>query len=470
MNYSININQKAAVDNKWDVDIIDLSMLDVFRIYAPKKKCEKIFDEAGVWYWVSYGIIVKALPLSGLKTKDAVYRRMKKLEAAGLIVFNPKNQLLGRSYFQFGDAYDLYTAESDAKSDEDDQDVLPTDQKPEGVRMKPRTPTDETPNPYGSKTEPPTDQKPDYYNTNNHCTNDCTNDCTKGEKMQHSNSQIATTQPTSATSLQQSWQADTNSIPNSLLSKWAELTDDEQSRAALCYHLSKGAWQTIKASSLTDCFALRSPSVGAVAHYVGERDAVQMVAEIIANAAALVNVGKNIQAPQIYPTAALIVSMPEFRLFSVADFRLAINRGVTGQYGKLYDSFDITTICAWLNQYWSERMDFAENAATMAMVEQTQNDKFMPDWFSEYLRESKAKQIRIENERREIQARADEFVKAWEDEIFETELVEGFPVRSYRPGGVERVLKRAIFGHVSFRNAANARQLYCQLEADGFRW
>jgi len=248
-----------------------------------------------------------------------------------------------------------------------------------------------------------------------------------------------------------------------MVSKWSELSEEDQNRAAVCYHLSKGAWQTLKAATVKECFTLRSPSVGAVAHYVGEGDAAQMVAEIIATAMSLINVGKNIQAHQIYPTAALIVSMPEFRLFSVADFRLAINRGVTGQYGKLYDSFDVTTLCGWLNQYWSERMDIAEGMATVATVEQTKADKFMPEWFSDYLRESKAKQIRIENERREIETKADEYRKVWEDEIFETELVEGFPIRNYKDGGVERVMKRAIFEYVAFGDAGKTNRLYAQL-------
>lgn len=273
----------------------------------------------------------------------------------------------------------------------------------------------------------------------------------------------------------------------------------------MCYHLAVGAWKELLPGTIQECFLLRAPSIGAVGHYVGESEAVQMVVEIIATAMALINVGKGIRKEQIYPTAALIVSMPEFRLFSVADFRLAINRGVTGAYGKMYDSFDVATISNWLREYWSERMEVAESAATIQHTQDGGRPTEMPQWFSDYLRESKARQIRVEAERRELETRADEYRKAWEDEIFETVMVsqwtksvrvqvqelndktgetkavwktaemlcnesdpeasvlDSVPIRNYKDGGVERLMKRAIFEYVAFCDAGKTNRLYAQL-------
>lgn len=62
-----------------------------------------------------------------------------------------------------------------------------------------------------------------------------------------------------------------------------------------------------------------------------------------------------------------------------------------------------------------------------------------------------------------IEAEADVFIKAWEDQVFETTLCDGSPMRTYKPGGVERSMKRAIFEYVAFGDTGKTNRMYSQL-------
>lgn len=161
MKYTLQVNQAAAfsIGIQDKVDLIDLCLFDAFKSFANSARCEKMIDEGGIWFWVAYGLIIDDIPLSGIKTKDAIYRRMMKLKDAGLIVFHPNNQKMTKTFFRWGANYDAM--------DRKDVQILPTDEKPkvsQDLRMKNRRGADEKP-------KVPTDEKPYYYTTNNNTTN-----------------------------------------------------------------------------------------------------------------------------------------------------------------------------------------------------------------------------------------------------------------------------------------------------------
>lgn len=109
MKYSININQAAAgaLNLLGVIDITDLAIFDTFKDFANSNRCEKMVDSGGkIWFWVSYDLIKKELPFARIDSKQAVYLRMKRLEKAGIIIFNPENQVLGKSFFCWGENYD----------------------------------------------------------------------------------------------------------------------------------------------------------------------------------------------------------------------------------------------------------------------------------------------------------------------------------------------------------------------------
>lgn len=176
MKYTIEVNQfgadKASLRGK--VDIIDLAIFSAFKDFANGTKCEKKMTPDGrVWFWISYGLIIEELPYCNIKSKDGIYRRMKNLQAAGVIDFHPDNQKENKTFFAWGQAYDLLIS-----------DTTP----PVDPRIKNRRGTDEKPEGYGLKTGGGTDEKPD-----NHYTID--NDTNHNTKEGGKNAQNALTPP-----------------------------------------------------------------------------------------------------------------------------------------------------------------------------------------------------------------------------------------------------------------------------------
>jgi hypothetical protein len=159
MKYTIEVNQfgadKASLRGK--VDIIDLAIFSAFKDFANGTKCEKKMTPDGrVWFWISYSLIIDELPYCNIKSKDGIYRRMKNLQAAGVIDFHPDNQKENKTFFAWGQAYDLLIS-----------DTTP----PVDLRMKNRRGTDEKPEGYGLKTGGGTDEKPDNHYTIDNYTN-----------------------------------------------------------------------------------------------------------------------------------------------------------------------------------------------------------------------------------------------------------------------------------------------------------
>lgn len=105
MQYTLSINQFACVRGGFDLDLADLAIFDFVSRYAHLREVSKIVEGSKVYYWISYQKIIDEMPILGLKTKDAVYRRMKKLIAEGILEEYPRNREVGKSYFAFGERH-----------------------------------------------------------------------------------------------------------------------------------------------------------------------------------------------------------------------------------------------------------------------------------------------------------------------------------------------------------------------------
>ena len=104
MKWSININQRAAIEMKLEVDIIDLAIFDMLKDYTPSPACKKMQENGQQYFRVPYKKVLEELPLLPVKT-DALYRRFKKLESAGLIQMHPDNAKLSMVWFMWGRNY-----------------------------------------------------------------------------------------------------------------------------------------------------------------------------------------------------------------------------------------------------------------------------------------------------------------------------------------------------------------------------
>ena len=188
-------------------------------------------------------------------------------------------------------------------------------------------------------------------------------------------------------------------VPEAIREGWKDIKPAifNKERGVLCYAITTGAWQNIYPQTIPEALAMQAPSLGAVLLYTGHENTVQLLAEMITTASLLVNAGKNIRAEQIYPTAMLLVNNPEYRLFTVADLRLALNRGVMGKYGQVFDRFDISVLSSWLNAYWEERLEEAErlseisHSQTKAAPKPDADTPKAPEWFSKFVQEFTAR-------------------------------------------------------------------------------
>lgn len=117
--YNININQKVVIDNKWDLDLIDLCIFEAIKqIYSHALSEDKtrtstfmipIKDELGNWAFISESYISKNIPLLPLNSSDAIYKRISKLESCGLIDRHPKNKVNRTKLIRLGKNAKLFT-------------------------------------------------------------------------------------------------------------------------------------------------------------------------------------------------------------------------------------------------------------------------------------------------------------------------------------------------------------------------
>ena len=89
MKYTILINQKAAVDSKFKLDLIDLAIFDFIKDFTNTDFCTKIKTEDGIYFWISHAIIMREMPLLNIKTAPGIIKRLDKLVKCKLIDKHP---------------------------------------------------------------------------------------------------------------------------------------------------------------------------------------------------------------------------------------------------------------------------------------------------------------------------------------------------------------------------------------------
>ena len=100
-NYNTLINNKAVIDNCWELDIIDVAIFETIKGIILHMESElnrkslklmaPIPSPEGNWYFISELLILKNCPLIPIASWNPVYRRITKLVECGLIERNPSN-------------------------------------------------------------------------------------------------------------------------------------------------------------------------------------------------------------------------------------------------------------------------------------------------------------------------------------------------------------------------------------------
>ena len=105
--YNITINQKAVIDNGWDLNLYHIAILEVISDFINCNAFISISDGQGTWHWCKISKILESLPILDIKErrcKDLI----NKLCELGLLEINPNNQTLGRHYIRLGKEYLKY--------------------------------------------------------------------------------------------------------------------------------------------------------------------------------------------------------------------------------------------------------------------------------------------------------------------------------------------------------------------------
>ena len=107
MKYNININQKAVIDNGWDLKIEHLVILDSVVAMIDSHKFKTKVDGDNLWYWIKVSKILEELPL--LQIKERRLRTLiSELCDCNLLEKNPDNKKMRTHYIKLGSNYSKY--------------------------------------------------------------------------------------------------------------------------------------------------------------------------------------------------------------------------------------------------------------------------------------------------------------------------------------------------------------------------
>jgi hypothetical protein len=101
----IIINQAAAIKNNLDLDLIDLAIFDFIKDFSNHPKCVKINTPEGVYFWISHKLIMKAMPLLGIKSDQGIRRRVDNLINAGVLKKHPDCEKYRQTLYTFGENF-----------------------------------------------------------------------------------------------------------------------------------------------------------------------------------------------------------------------------------------------------------------------------------------------------------------------------------------------------------------------------
>ena len=116
MKYNININQKAIIDNWFNLDIIDCAILNYIQDFAKSNKIIKIIYDWQEYFWIQYEHFIKEMPLLWIKNKQALKRRIDKIVECWILEKHLLNW--NSTYFKFWDNYEKLISDEAVWDDE----------------------------------------------------------------------------------------------------------------------------------------------------------------------------------------------------------------------------------------------------------------------------------------------------------------------------------------------------------------
>lgn len=134
------------------LDYLDAVILRYFIDFRNTKKMTSKIIDGECYYWVDYQAIINEYPILNLKTKDSIYRRLKKLEEARVLKHVTVRKNGTYSFYNIDDNYIDLISKNDSEIENFKTDKNPnhTDISPKGTDINPSS-TDEKSQAYGCK-------------------------------------------------------------------------------------------------------------------------------------------------------------------------------------------------------------------------------------------------------------------------------------------------------------------------------
>lgn len=160
--------------------------------------------------------------------------------------------------------------------------------------------------------------------------------------------------------------------------RWNELQragQFEESKALLSLLALPQNLGMVQPRNLEQALDGSTPAISTVNKYLGREASKDAVIQIIAEAAALLNIGKNLQPHQIEFLAEDVLQ--DWFYLTIGEVRYIMQQGIRNRWGSIYDRLDVETVMGWIGQYDAVRTETVERRAQKA-AEAQNTDKAIP--------------------------------------------------------------------------------------------
>ena len=102
MQYSLILHLREVQELGIDISLADLVIFEFLRSFETKTYCKKEkLDDEQIYFWVSHELIMKQLPILGIKTKRGIIDRINNLVNIGLLIRYTSPKGVNKSYYRF---------------------------------------------------------------------------------------------------------------------------------------------------------------------------------------------------------------------------------------------------------------------------------------------------------------------------------------------------------------------------------
>ena len=134
MEFNLNVNQKALIESAGDTPVnanIAFIITFIFR-WVNKPSTQTIEEDNVIYYWVSHSLLIKEMPILGIKSKKGIAKILDRLVHSDWLIKYPKSQSICMSYYGLGTRFDTFLQKCQAL----EQSFQGLEQKEEGAWNK----------------------------------------------------------------------------------------------------------------------------------------------------------------------------------------------------------------------------------------------------------------------------------------------------------------------------------------------